>query len=335
MSTLRFDATTRDWVVFAPERAQRPHEMKKEKRVERQFTVSSCPFCPGNEHLTPEELFAFRDGSKANNSNWHVRVVPNKFAALSPEALPEREEEGPGLYHLGGYGRHEVLIESPDHFTFLGDQPIDQIEFILRALQVRFHELMKEKHVQTVVIFKNHGTGAGTSLRHPHWQLIAIPVVPRSLRQRQDVAIHYFDLMGRCLYCDLVAQELQDGRRVLAENDHFAAILPYASHVPYEIWLMPKAHQPSFAQVCGAHFRPLAELLKKVLQKLFSLLGEPDFNLTITTVPKGDEDKPYFLWHAQILPRLTTPAGFELGTGMSINSMLPEEAARLLREVSL
>ena len=184
------------------------------------------------------------------------------------------------------------------------------------------------------MIFKNHGESAGTSLRHPHWQIIATPVVPRMLRLKHAVATDYFDQTGNCQYCVLLEEELRARQRVVAENEGYAAIAPYASAVPFAVWLLPKAHQSSFGQVNAAGLRSLAELLKTVLGKLYHGLENPDFNLVMHTAPRGDEDKRYFLWHVEILPRLTTTAGFEMGSGMAINTVMPEEVAEFLRGVN-
>lgn len=336
MSFLRYDVTTHDWVIFAPERARRPNDFKKEKpAVAPPGEESHCPFCPGNEHLTGPEIYAVRDNTPPNKPGWQVRVVPNKFPALCIEEDPRRLEDGPFHRHMGGCGAHEVIIESPDHNRFPGEQSIEQIELLLRTLHVRFNDLMRDARFQTIILFKNHGVRAGTSLHHPHWQLIATPVVPRMLRTKYAVATDYFDATGHCLYCEMLAEELSAEQRVLAENQHFAAILPYASHVPFEIWILPKEHQASFGTMDASRLRPLAELLKLVLLKLYVGLENPDFNLTVNTVPRGDEDKMYFLWHLQIVPRLTTPAGFELGTGMAINFSLPEDAAAYLRDIKI
>jgi UDPglucose--hexose-1-phosphate uridylyltransferase len=260
-----------------------------------------------------------------------VRVVPNKFPVLRIEEDHHPVEEGPQFRSMGGCGAHEVIIESPEHDRLLCHQPVEQVEFVLRTLQLRFNDLMRDSRFQSIIIFKNHGEGAGTSLRHPHWQLIATPVVPRSLRLKHAVATDYYDRCSKCLYCVLLEDELALGERVIAENEYYAAIAPYASRIPFETWILPKAHQSSFGRAEPALFRPLAELLKNVLTSLYRSLENPDFNLTVNTAPRGDEDKRYFLWHIEILPRLTRPAGFELGSGMSINTVMPEQAAEALR----
>ncbi len=334
MSLLRQDVTTNDWVIFAPERARRPHEWKQAAEESEASLPSEgkCPFCQGNEQMTSPEIYALRGGTAPNTPGWRVRVIPNKFPALRIEEETRRQEEGPTFRHMGGCGAHEVIVESPDHDLFLAQQPVEQVEFLLRALQLRFNDLMRDSRFQTIVIFKNHGEQAGTSLRHPHCQLIAMPVVPQLLRLKHHVATDFFDQTGSCLYCVLLHEELLARERVVAENDHYAAISPYASHVPFEIWILPKRHNSSFGRVEASLFRPLAELLKTVLQKLFCGLDNPAFNLILNTAPRGDEGKQYFLWHIQILPRLTTQAGFEMGSGMSINTTLPEDAAEYLRQ---
>jgi UDPglucose--hexose-1-phosphate uridylyltransferase len=329
---LRYDVTTNDWVIFAPERMRRPHDLKKAAPVVPP-SEGLCPFCPGNERLTGPEIYALRGGTAPNTPGWSVRVIPNKFPALRIEEDHHRHEDGPLFRFMGSCGAHEVIIETPEHDSVLALQPVEHVEFVLRTLQLRFNDLIGDTRFQTTVLFKNHGEGAGASLRHPHWQLIATPVVPRTLRLKHAVATDYFDQTGDCLYCVLLQEELAARQRVVAENDHYAAIVPYAAHVPFETWILPKGHRSSFGREEPHRIRPLAELLKIVLAKLYVGLENPDFNLTVNTAPRGDEDKRYFLWHMEILPRLTKPAGFELGSGMSINTVLPEEAARFLREV--
>jgi UDPglucose--hexose-1-phosphate uridylyltransferase len=333
MSLLRFDQTTSDWVVFAPSRKLRPHDRSPQATgvVNGQPQHANCPFCPGNEAFTPPEIYAVRDDTGA----WRVRVVPNKFPALRIEESPQREQEGDGFSFMGGCGAHEVIVESPHHNLFLAQLPEDQVVILLGALQARHLDLMKDRRFQTVVIFKNHGAEAGTSLSHPHWQLIATPVVPRLLRMKHFEASEFFDRTGTCLYSVLLEREMHTDKRILATNDDYVALLPYASHVPFETWIMPRCHNSSFTQVPSKGLASLAKILQEVLLRLYTALDNPAFNLSIDDVPRGDEDKEYFLWHMRILPRLSIPAGFELGSGMSINTVLPEDAVGFLREVGI
>ncbi|MBX7164980.1 MAG: galactose-1-phosphate uridylyltransferase [Pirellulales bacterium] len=332
MSLLRFDPTTSDWVVYAPSRALRPHDHQPGKAATH-VEPANCPFCPGNESLTPPEIYTL-PGDANYPGRWRVRVMPNKFPALRIEDQPERQRDGELFHHMPGCGAHEVVIESPDHNLAFPQQPVEQIEAVLGALQFRHRDLMRDRRFQTVVIFKNHGVQAGTSLAHPHWQLIATPVVPRLLRLKMFEATEYFDRMGRSLYEVMLEQELAAERRVLVTNDDFVAFLPYASHTPFETWILPRRREATFLAVDGPRMHNLAALLKRALLKLHTALDNPAYNLTIDSAPRGDEDEEYFSWHIRILPRLSTPAGFELGSGMSINTVLPEEAVAFLTEVA-
>lgn len=334
MSLLRFDPTTNDWVIFAPSRALRPHAVTRPERSAVGDPSAQCPFCPGNEALTPPEIRSVRVSSH-DSSSWLVRVVANKFPALRIEETSGRSEEGRCFRTMGGCGAHEVVVESREHETVLAQQPIAQIERVLTCVQERCKDLMRDNRFQAVIAFKNHGEAAGTSLVHPHWQVIAMPVVPRMLRLKNFEAIGFYDREGANLYETLLQDELAVGRRILATNAEFVALLPYASHSAFETWIMPRQRHASFASVAPTSLRILAELLKTVLLKLHTGLENPDFNLTIDSAPRGEEDEPYFLWHMRIVPRLATTAGFELGSGMAINTVLPEDARDFLSEVPI
>lgn len=333
MSQLRFDTSTGDWVVFAPSRALRPHHFGADRKTPSAPVSSTpCPFCPGNEAFTPPEIYAVR--SPDGQGPWRVRVIPNKFPALRIEADTRRIVEGPSFQYMEGCGAHEVIVESPDHSAILAQQSVEQIDLVLRTVQFRQQDLMRDRRFQAMIAFKNHGIAAGTSLEHPHWQMIATPVVPRFLREKYAVATEYFDRTGECLYSVKLEDELAAGKRILAQNSAYVAVLPYASHVPFETWIMPRRHRSAFSDVPADELRPLADLLRLVLLKLHTALDNPSYNLTIDTVCRGDEDKDYFLWHMRILPRLTTTAGFEMGSGMAINTVFPEDARNFLSEVA-
>ncbi len=334
MPLLRYDHTTADWVVFAPLRKLRPHHNesvipKEENTGEIQ---RSCPFCPGNEKLTPSEIFAIRPPGADRVSDWQVRVTSNKFPALRIEEDHHRIDEGKLFQMMGGCGAHEVVIESPDHFLHLGQQPVEQLERVLRAVQHRYVELLRDRRFQSVIIFKNHKAEAGTSLHHPHWQIIATPVVPRMLRLKHIEATNFFDREGKSLYTMLVEEEIKAKVRLVSMNRDFVAFVPYAAHLPFETWIVPRdSRAVTFGKLEGRPILTFAEILKVVLLKLFVALEDPAFNLTIDMGPPGDEGNENFQWHVRILPRLSTPAGFELGSGMAINTTLPEDAAAFLR----
>lgn len=333
MSHLRFDQTTSDWVVFAPLRKLRPHHGTAQESTGQEATlesVVSCPFCPGNESLTPPEIYANRDDPTVESS-WQVRVVSNKFPVLTIEETVQRSQDGKMFQKMGGCGAHEVVIESPEHGTFLGQLSLEHLETLLRVIRSRYLDLKQDRRFQSIIIFKNHGIGAGTSLQHPHWQIIATPVVPRLSRLKHLEATDYFDRTGNCLYSELLQAELTAEKRLVAVEDEFVAFIPYAAHLPFETWIIPRQQQGAFDLLKENQIRPLASMLKTVLLKLYVGLDNPDFNLTVEMAPRGDEKKDYFQWHIRILPRLTTRAGFEMGSGMSINTVLPEDAAEFLR----
>lgn len=336
MSELRYDPATNDWVIFAPGRTSRPHDVASAPpaRASASDDRSRCPFCPGNEAATPPEIYAVRDGGEPDDPNWILRVTPNKFPALRDERDPARRQDGPLFRRMAGDGRHEVFVESPDHDRFLGEQSVSRISLLLSTIQLRYNAAMSDDRIQSVVVFKNHGRTAGTSIAHPHCQLIALPVVPQMIRRRFDVATNYFDATGQNLILEMAMDESGAEVRLVVSNADFVAFCPYASHVPYEIWIVPRSTRHAFGFVEDGALESLARVLKSVLLKLKLCLGDPDFNMTFVAPPRGDDDKPYFLWHIQILPRINRTAGFELGSGMSINTVMPEDAARRLRETT-
>lgn len=327
---LRQDPFTHDWVIYARERAKRPDEYERHPPASALPERSAdCPFCPGNEHMTPEAVVL-----RGKDGQWRIRVVPNKFAALRAEGSTERQ--GSVFFRkMSGYGSHEVVIETPVHNRSIPFMETGDIEDIIRVYRQRYHELKKDPEVKVVIIFKNYGRGAGTSLQHPHSQIVAAPIVPPYIRRKFEVATRHFDDMGQCLYCDVLHEELRDGSRVVIEDGRLAALHPYGSHYAFETWIMPLKHKSSFGDINDEEISALASMLKAVLMKLYRGLGNPDYNLVVHTSPVDDEHKSYYSWHIQIVPRLTQMAGFELGSGININSALPEETAAFMRKVAI
>lgn len=330
MSVLRQDATTKEWVIFASERSRRPHEFKKVPvALSEASSDPLCPFCPGKEAMTPPELTRYPAGG---SSEWTVRVVPNKFPALHTDGEPHREEKGRLFREMAGVGHHEIVIETPEHHRPTPILPPADLHHVLRAYRDRYRVLRQDPRVRYVIIFKNHGEGAGTSLVHAHSQLVATPIAPMQIRRKYEVAVGHYDDTGRCLYCDLVDEELRARVRIVQETERYAVFHPYASRVPFETWIVPKVHQPSFGMLGDSETEELARVLSTQLRTIYTALGNPDFNYIIHTAPVEGEAHPYYLWHLQILPRLTMIAGFELGSGISINTVMPEESAAFIRE---
>jgi UDPglucose--hexose-1-phosphate uridylyltransferase len=334
MSEIRQNPITKDWVIIASERAKRPDDFKElpshthlcEYRVD-------CPFCPGNEKMTPEAILVF-PGSLVEgcSSEWSLRVVENKYPALFPQGMIHRKRTGPFYVHMDGYGRHEVIIENPKHNATIGTLPDAQVELIIRAWRARFRELSKNKGVRLITLFRNHGPKAGTSLEHPHTQIIATPVLSSLIRQRMEEATRHLDTYGTCLFCDLLQEEKRMGDRIVMESDYFVVFVPFAPQTSYELWIIPKIHQPSFGLIDDPELADLARTMNQTLGVLYRRLNDPDYNLTLNTPPVQEARQECCHWHIRILPRRGTYSGFELGSGIYINMIYPQEAARFLRE---
>ncbi len=325
MSTLRQDPTTRQWVIVAPVRGDRPHAQDPAPRPPVPAHDPACPFCPGNEDRTPPEILREPPGGP-----WQVRVVPNKYAALDGQGSTERRGT-PLFREMAGVGAHEVIIESPRHDARLDTMSADEAVRVVSTWRQRYRELRALPHTRAVMLFKNFGPMAGTSLEHPHSQVVATPVFLPRLLWRMEVATRYFDEHGHCVYDDLIAAEREVGTRMVDEAGGFAAFEPFASATPFETWVAPTFHAASFEELSDEDLPDLASLLTRVLAALRRACGDPDFNLVVSSGPANGHVEEVFHWHIRILPRLATPAGFELGSAMSINTVCPEDSALALR----
>ena len=325
MSTLRQDPTSRQWAVMAPVRAGRPHQPVVVPRPHLPELDPSCPFCPGNEDQTPPEIL--RDPKEGD---WQVRVVPNLYGAFSGDGSVART--GPPLFReMPGVGSHEVVIESRRHDGRMDEMTQREVARVVHVWRTRYRQLIVQHHIQAVVVFKNFGPLAGTSLTHPHSQIVATPVfLPRLLR-RVDVATRYYDEHGSCVYDDLIAAERAADIRVVEEQGGFIAFEPFAAGSPFETWVIPRFHQGSFGDLADEEVDDLAAILIRVLAAIRRACGDPDFNLVMYSAPTNGHTNEVFHWHIKIVPKLSTQAGFELGSAMSINTVLPEDAATSLR----
>lgn len=325
MSTLREDPTTGEWVIVAPRRAARPHGSDQVERPSVPSFDPRCPFCPGNEDQTPPELARTEAGG-----GWDQRVFPNLFPALAVGASGEPLGQPP-FRSRPGVGAHEVVAESPRHDERMDEMPPERIERVLRIWRERSVALKAIPEIEAVMVFKNFGDRAGTSLAHPHSQIMATPVVPPLVRRRLDVATRHHESTGRCVYEDLWEAEVREGSRLIAEGRSYVVVAPFASRSPFEAWILPKEHATSFEHAEEDSLPELAALLRGVLGALRLAAGDPDFNVILHSAPVHEEMKPSFHWHLEIAPRTTTAAGFELGSGTSINPVPPEDAAAALR----
>ena len=329
MPELRRDPIIGRWVIISMERGKRPSDYIKEPEPE---MGKMCPFCPGKEDKTPSEIIAYgAQGRQKNKGDWWLRVVPNKFPALQIEGSLNRR--GVGMYDkMNGIGAHEVLIETPDHKKEIADMEASRIEEIIWSYRDRILDLRKDTRFEYILIFKNKGAAAGASLSHPHSQLIATPMVPVRVKQEISGGKLYYEYKERCVYCDMIAQDISTNERVVEENDQFVALEPFAPRFPFETWILPKNHDSHFEDMQKSEAYNLSMIMKNVMTKIKVALDDPPFNYIIHNSPLKEQPLPYYHWHIEIMPKLSKIAGFEWGTGFYINPTSPEEAAQFLKE---
>lgn len=327
MGEVRECVVTGQRVIYAPARARRPQDFAKQRQAGAgpSSAPADCPFCPGHEALLAEIILEVPDGS---GQSWKTRVVLNKYPAVTPNdtVWTGSKDAEPAV------GRHEVIIETPRHDGDAAALSPGEYEAVIETYLNRFRSIMSEGKFKSIHIFRNHGGAAGTSLRHPHSQLIALATIPPAIAEARDRAFCYFTCSGRSVFADLLEIERDSGRRIVCENACFVAFVPYAAEVPFEIWIMPKRQQPSFCDIEPAENKDLGALLGTCLRRLQNRLGDPAYNYVIMTTSGEEPAQPWLCWYLRIVPRFTNPAGFELGSGMHINPSIPEQDAAYLRE---
>lgn len=330
MSELRRDPIGGRWVIVDTDHPSQPEDFEHEPHT---WRGGVCPFCPGNEGLTPPEIEAFRDHStRPNTPGWQVRVVPNKFPALQIEG--DLDRRGMGIYDMsGGIGAHEVLIDTPYHNKDIPDLLNHEIEQIISMSYRRSLDLSKDRRFKYILLFKNYGPAAGASLEHPHTQIIALPMVPKNVMEEIKGAHDYFEYRERCIFCDIIKQETQDKERVISENKYFLAFCPFVSRFPFEIWIIPKKHTDCFCHILPEEIPNLAAILKDTLTKIKNVFASPAYNFIMHSSPMTNQDGvEYYHWHIELMPKLTRVAGFEWGSGFYVVSTPPELAAKYLKE---
>lgn len=334
MPELRRDPIVGRWVIISTDRSGRPQDLQH-THLTRTVPSTLCPFCPGQERLTPKEILAYRPpATEPNAPSWTVRVVPNKFPALQVEG--ELNREGIGLYdRMNGVGAHEVIIETPGHKDSLADLPVKRIEDIVWAYRDRILDLKKDARLRYILIFKNHGASAGATLEHSHSQLIALPIIPTSVAQEIEGCRSHYQHKERCIYCDILRQESGERRRIVAENLEFVCLTPFAPRFPFEMWILPRRHAGYFEECQKTQFEYFAAILSEVLRRMDKVLARPAYNFMLHSSPLHERTGEFYHWHLEIIPKLTQVAGFEWGTGFYINPVSPEDSARSLRDADL
>ncbi|MDD4953566.1 MAG: galactose-1-phosphate uridylyltransferase [Candidatus Omnitrophica bacterium] len=341
MPELRKDPIIGRWVIIATERAKRPDQFSSS--AQGGPPENACPFCEGSESHTPHEIYAVRKaGAAANTPGWDLRVVPSIAPFLGIEG--DLGRSGKGLYDMmNGIGAHEIIIETNQHIANMADLSEEQIALVLACSNDRIVDLEKDKRFKYVLVFKNYGWVAGAGrVKHSRSQLIATPVNPKRVKEELAGARQYYEYHERCVFCDMIRQEMAFKERVILDIDGFVAVTPFAARFPFEVWILPKKHSCDFTSLEPSQRLDLGRIIKKVLAKLKKGLNDPPYNYILHTAPFRREKMGYwksidhdYHWHIEIMPRLTRMAGFEWGTGFYICPLPPEHAAKFLREVEV
>lgn len=331
MAEIRKDIITGSSVIISPERGKRPHDFKM---APQQKTEGECPFCEGNEAMTPPEILAYRGDNNfgPNEKGWSIRAVPNLYSPLQKETKLEVLERG--FYEkISAAGTAEVFIETPYHSATLGSHPNEQAVKIIRGLRERYIDLKKDERLKYIQVFKNFGAAGGASKEHAHWQIMSLPIVPEIIEKELTGSKKYYEDKKICPYCDIIKKEIADNVRVVLETDLFIVLCPYASKFAFETWIIPKEHKSQFDLMTDAELNDLAVVLRDTISKFEKGFDYPPYNIILHTTPIDIGEQAYYHWHLEILPRLTTFAGFEWGTGVIINPTPPELAAQSLKEI--
>lgn len=335
---LRKDYLLDRWVVIATERGRRPTDFANRERQKAKQGV--CPMCPSNEDMTPPATLVYLQSGKgikkttekdcARTKGWIVRCIPNLFPAFSPPKEKLTKNQTTGSSNLAvAVGRHEVIIESPNHDEDPADARISQLTLVVNAYVDRLREMSNEPYVKYVSIFRNHGVEAGASLSHAHSQIIAMPFIPRTVKQEQTASQRHWKQSHKCPYCEILENEA-DGPRVILQNQKYVAFAPYASINPMEFWIIPRKHALTMLDLAQNEIQGLAETMRACLDALKRLTNDPPYNFGFH-IALNREAKDYYHWHLEVYPNLAIWAGFEKSTGTYINTITPEIAAESMR----
>ena len=331
MTEFRRDPITDEWVIVHTSDPWGPERYDKEKQYLRQ--AGNCQFCPGRERFTPPEVDASRDNGQApNGPGWKVRVVPNKFPALRIEGNIDAQQQG--IYELSnGIGAHEVVIETPEHNHNMAEFSDEEMNEVIRKYQSRVRDLTRDRRFKYIIVFKNYGESAGTTVEHAHSQVIALPMVPQEVLEELEGTKRYFEVHRRCVFCDMIQQEYEEKERLIDENEDFLAFAPFVSRYPFEAWILPKSHHHDFTGLTEKQTLAFASMLRRTLYRIRVCLSDPAYNFYLHISPVNYASVESFHWHIEIVPKLTHFSGFEWGSGFYVVRTDPQKAAGYLREI--
>ncbi len=343
-------------VLVATARSLRPKKAEAPAPRDTRTHVDTCPFCRGNEDKTPPAIATYpQDGGRARDQ-WDIRIVENLYPVLGDE------RENPNLTFglqqtIDGYGRHEVIIDHSSHGVAIHEMDVAHLTLLLSTYRERMQQLYQSnKRLRYVLIFKNFGPAAGASIAHTHSQVIAMPVVPDNVQAEVSNSQTYFRKNHHCIFCTLIDEALtfeatiynrdsgeirrkiDVGQFVVERGRKFIAIKPFASRYEWEVHILPLTHQSDFLDTSPEDHADLAQVLQRTMARLDAVLGGAQYNYFLHSLPHGSESAehaPSYHWHMEICPRTSIPSGFELGSGLFINTISPEVAAAQLRAVTL
>jgi len=342
VSELRQDLATGDWVIIAPERLKgRPLQSKTNPPItDRPPYEPSCPFCPANEDRFPHvEVDAIPHPEPDGTKPWLVWGIENKYKIFkhhgsAPAGLTAFDRAG--IYARAvGEGVHELVIESPEHNRTFATMSPPEVEAVVAMYLRRFRALKQVPGSLLTILFKNHGPRSGASQPHSHCQILSSRVVPNHLRQLLEAGTRFFDTRGVCVFCHMVEHELAEGTRIVYQNERFVAYVPYAQPTPYEVQIFPKHHDSLFEDMGEAEAVDFADCLRVTMKKLYVALSNPDFNLILRNPPHHLGKVPFYHWHLRVVPHLCGAGGFERGSRMTVNLVVPEDTARELRDTQV
>jgi UDPglucose--hexose-1-phosphate uridylyltransferase len=315
-SEIRYNYLLDTWVIIAPERQNRPHDFSPSSQLEN-VDLSKCPFEP---EVISQEVFAFKG----------VKVIPNKYPVFKKTLAFEKEENF--YFAVEGFGVHEIVVDTPDHFRRVSDFSVGELKDLLFVYRERMKELYCDRRIKYVLVFKNYRKEAGASIFHPHSQIVAMPLIPTAVKKILEQSRKYYLEKGKCYLCDELTFELKERKRVVYENKSFLAYCPFYSLYPFEVRIIPKFHSHNFLGLDDRLLEELSDILLNILRRLYSTIKDPPYNFYIHTSPSPfSRYEPFFHWYIEIVPRLTVLGGLELGSGFYVNPVSPEEASLVLR----
>ena len=326
---LRQDLVTGEWVAIAEKRVERPQEFVKRDAELLNTSLKKCPFETSPQASAKDKPVLLYKNK--NETDWTLQIVLNLYPIFTHIGqCKDIFQVGP-YFAIEGAGLHEIVI-TRDHKRHLALMSNGEVTEVVRAYHQRYNEIKNDECVKYVSIFHNHGPEAGASISHPHSQIVATPVVPSDVHRSLEGSKSYEDKNKKCVHCIIIGWEKEDKKRILFENDSFIAFVPFVSRVNFEIQIFPKEHRSNFEETPKEQFSQLADVLRKSLRVLYDTLDNPSYNFFIHTAPADHGEHKHYHWHIEIFPKTNTWGGIELGTGMEVLMISPENAAKYLKK---